>query len=75
MTGRLTGVFAEPAAATAVAGMAEARRKGLLNEKSNVLALITGNGLKDIAGALKAVGEPNDVEPSIEAVVKIVESK
>ncbi len=74
-TGKLTGVFAEPAAATTVAGVAEARRKGLLNEKSNVLAFITGNGLKDIAGALKAVGEPNDVEPSMEAVVKIVESK
>ncbi len=74
-TGRLTGVFAEPAAGTTVAGVAEARRKGLLNEKSNVLAFITGNGLKDIAGALKAVGEPNDVEPSIEAVIKIVEGK
>lgn len=74
-TGRLTGVFAEPAAATTVAGVAEARRKGLLNEKSNVLAFITGNGLKDITGALKAVGEPNDVEPSIAAVVKIVEGK
>jgi threonine synthase len=72
MTGRLTGVFAEPAGAAAVAGIAAARQQGILDSKSDVLAMITGNGLKDIAGALKAVGQPNDIEPSIEAVQQII---
>jgi threonine synthase len=73
LTGRLTGVFAEPAGATAVAGIAVARENGILNNKSNVVAMITGNGLKDVAGALKAVGEPNDIEPSMTAVQRVVE--
>ncbi len=72
LTGRLTGVFAEPAAAAAVAGIAVAREKGILNARSNVVAMITGNGLKDVAGALKAVGEPNDIKPSIDAVEMIL---
>jgi threonine synthase len=75
LTGRLTGVFAEPAAATAIAGIAVARAKGILSANANVIAMITGNGLKDVAGALKAVGDPNDIPPSIDAVEKIVEGK
>ena len=73
LTGRLTGIFAEPAAAAAVAGIGVARQQGLLHAKSDVVAMITGNGLKDIQGALRAVGQPYDVPPSIEAVVRIVE--
>jgi threonine synthase len=73
VTGRLSGIFAEPAAATTIAGIAVAREKGILNPKSNVVAMITGNGLKDIAGALKAVGEPHDVPPEVGAVERIVE--
>jgi len=73
LTGRLTGVFAEPAAATAVAGIAVARQRGILDQNADVLAIISGNGLKDTAGALKAVGEPNDIEPAIDAVSRIVE--
>ena len=74
-TARLTGVFAEPAAATAVAGIAVARQQGILDRKSDVVAMITGNGLKDIQGAIKAVGKPNDIEPSLDAVIKIVGEK
>jgi threonine synthase len=75
LTGRLTGVFAEPAGATAVAGIAVAREKGILDSRSNVVAVISGNGLKDVAGALKAVGEPNDIAPELGAVEKVVEGK
>jgi threonine synthase len=73
LTGRLTGVFAEPAAATTIAGIAVAREQGILDAKSNVLAMITGNGLKDIQGALRAVGDPFDVQPSLDAISAIVE--
>lgn len=72
ITGRLSGVFAEPAAAAAIAGIAQARRDGILNERSNVVAMITGNGLKDPAGALKAVGKPHEVPPDVGAIEKIV---
>lgn len=75
LTGRTSGVFAEPAAAAAVAGIAVAREQGILGPDADVLAFITGNGLKDVAGALKAVGAPHDIAPSIDAVARIVESR
>ncbi|GJQ26489.1 MAG: threonine synthase [Phycisphaerae bacterium] len=70
--GRLSGVFAEPAAAAAVAGIAQARRDGILTERSNVVAMITGNGLKDTAGALRAVGKPHEVPPDVGEVERII---
>jgi len=75
LTGRLAGVFAEPAAATAVAGIAVARRQSILNEESDVVAMITGNGLKDVAGAIRAVGGPHDVPPDPDAVARVVENE
>lgn len=72
-TGRLTGVFAEPAAAAAVAAIATARRDGILGANASVVAVISGNGLKDIAGARSAVGEPHSITPDLDAVRRIVE--
>jgi threonine synthase len=73
LTGRFTGVFAEPAAATTIAGIVVARERGILDAKSDVVAMITGNGLKDIQGALRAVGRTHEVQPSLDAVRAIVE--
>ena len=75
VTARLSGVFAEPAAAAALAGVAAARQRGILGPRADVVAFITGNGLKDVAGAIKAVGRPHDVEPSIDSIAKIVEKR
>ena len=72
-TGRLAGVFAEPAAAAAVAGIAVARVQGILDGKSSVVAMITGNGLKDVAGALRAVGGPHEIPPDLGSVTTLVE--
>jgi len=65
-------LYTEPAATT-IAGIIAAKEKGILDAKSNVLAMITGNGLKDIQGALRAVGTQIDVEPSMAAVLAIIE--
>ena len=62
-TGRLAGVFAEPAAAAAVAGLRRAAAKGLIGRRATALAMITGNGLKDTQSARAAVGEPFEVGP------------
>ncbi|TWT44037.1 Threonine synthase [Phycisphaerae bacterium RAS1] len=74
LTGALTGVFAEPAAGAAAAGVSEARRHGVLSETSDVVVMITGNGLKDVAGALRAVGKPHEIPPEFDAVVRVVEA-
>ena len=62
-TGHLTGVFAEPAAATAVAGLKRALSEGLVPRKSRALAVVTGSGLKDIRAAQQAVSKPFEVPP------------
>ena len=41
------GVFQEPAGAVAIAGVAEARRRGLIDAGDTVVACLTGTGLKD----------------------------
>ena len=70
--GRLAGVFAEPAAAAAVAGVREARQRGIIAASASVVVMITGNGLKDIAGALRAVGGPHEIKPELSEVARIV---
>jgi threonine synthase len=62
-TGRLAGVFAEPAAAASVAGIRRAVARGVIDRRSTTLAMITGNGLKDTQSARVAVGEPFEIGP------------
>jgi threonine synthase len=63
---RDAAVFAEPAGATAYAGVAKAVRAGMVNADETVVCVITGNGLKDIASAMKAAGEARKIEPTLE---------
>ena len=72
-TGRLAGVFAEPAAATAVAGVRAAVRQGIIGQDARVLIVITGSGLKDVRSAIEATGTPIDIPPDLEAVRRMVE--
>ena len=62
-TGRLSGVFAEPAAATAVAGLRRAAAEGVVDKRASAVAIVTGNGLKDIESAKCAAGEPFEITP------------
>lgn len=62
----LTGIFAEPAAAAAYAGLIKAQNR--IDNNETVVVLITGTGLKDIPSAMKAVDIPKPIELSIEAV-------
>jgi threonine synthase len=62
-TGRLTGIFAEPAAATSVAGLRRALAEGTVGRRASVAAVITGNGLKDVQSARAAVTQPFDIAP------------
>jgi threonine synthase len=68
LTARLGATFGEPAAAAAVAGVGAAVRQGLIPRDARTLSVITGSGLKDIRGALQAVGPPLDVPPEMDAL-------
>lgn len=62
-SGRLAGVFAEPAAAASIAGVRRAVSDGIIPRSADVLAVVTGNGLKDIKTAMAIAGAPTEVDP------------
>ena len=68
VTARLGGVFGEPAGVTGVAGLKKAIALGIVKPNESAVAVITGNGLKDIASAKQAAGKAIDVEPGVEAL-------
>jgi threonine synthase len=74
-TGRLSGVFAEPAAATAVAGLRKAVAEGTVDRRVTAVALITGNGLKDVQSARAAAGRPYDITPDGAALEDILRER
>ena len=70
---RGAGVFAEPAASCAWAGLKQAARDGLVKPDETVVCMLTGNGLKDIASARKSAGEPVPLEKSVAAAMAATE--
>jgi len=67
---RLTGVFAEPAAAAALAGLRAALEQKLIGRDERVVLLITGTGLKDIPAASRAIKRPKPIPPNLDAVAQ-----
>lgn len=62
------GIFAEPAGATAYAGLKAALRQGLIASDDPVLVLNTGSGLKDVRAAMQAVSQAPVIEPTLSAL-------
>lgn len=74
-----SGVFAEPAGAAPLAGLASAVGSGLVDGSDHVVLLATGAGLKDVASAMAAVAaagnEPIRVEANLDAVRSAFEDR
>jgi threonine synthase len=68
------GVFAEPAAAAAYAGLVQAADEGLIRRDENTVVLATGSGLKDVASVMRAVGQAHTVAPHLEQVQHLMEA-
>ncbi|HEY6073576.1 MAG TPA: pyridoxal-phosphate dependent enzyme [Anaerolineales bacterium] len=66
------GVFAEPAGAAAYAGLVKAAGLGIVGPEDPILVLNTGSGLKDIRAAMQVVKEAPVIEPTLDAVKKVV---
>ncbi|MPY67006.1 threonine synthase [Deinococcus sp. SDU3-2] len=64
------GVFCEPASAAPVAGLLKRHAAGLLTPGQTVVAVLTGNGLKDPDAALRAVEAPQAVQASLDHVLE-----
>ena len=70
LTARLGAVFGEPAGIAGVAGLKKAVAQGIVKSNESAVAVITGNGLKDISSAKQAAGYAIDVEPELAALEK-----
>jgi len=64
-----TGIFTEPAGATALAGLAKLQAgPDRLTPESRVVILATGHGLKDVEAPLARIAIPPAVEPKLGAL-------
>lgn len=70
---RATGVFVEPAAAAPFAGFTQMCARGEIGSDERVLLMLTGNGLKDIDSARRAVKEPLRVRPDIDEFARLAD--
>jgi threonine synthase len=66
------GIFAEPAGATSYAGLVKAVQQAGIGKNDPVLVLNTGSGLKDVKAAMQAVHEAPIIEPTLEAVKRVI---
>ncbi|HPA82819.1 MAG TPA: pyridoxal-phosphate dependent enzyme, partial [Thermoanaerobaculales bacterium] len=60
------GVFAEPAAAAALAGLESALERKLLDRAERAVLLVTGSGLKDVPAAARSVTIPEPVTADLD---------
>ena len=67
------GIFAEPAGAASYAGLVAALMAGLIDPHEAVLVINTGSGLKDIRAAMTAASQADVIEPTLEAVKRVLE--
>ncbi len=70
---RNTGIFAEPAAATAFAGLLSYYTKNKLDNNSKNVVLLTGSGLKDLSSVQKLLNIPESIHPTIENLKKLIQ--
>ena len=66
--GNNTGIFGEPAGVTGFAGLMKMRHADIVKHSERVCVVVTGNGLKDVDSAIKAVNMPISIEPTMEAL-------
>ncbi len=69
------GIFAEPAGATAYAGLVSAVETGIISTDDPVLVVNTGSGLKDIKAAMLAVKDAPIIEPTMQSLKKHLQAK
>ena len=65
-------MFGEPAGVAGVAGVRRAVASGVIGHSESAVLVMTGNGLKDIQSAMRAVGRAISVRPEMEEVREAV---
>jgi threonine synthase len=69
MVASCEGIMCEPASAAPIAGILKAVHEGVELRGQTVVAILTGNGLKDPDAALRSFAEARSVPASIDSVL------
>ena len=69
LLGQSCGVFGEPAGVTGTAGLKKLCEQGRIPADATVVSVVTGNGLKDVASAIQACGEPISIPPEMDRLL------
>ena len=69
---RNTGIFSEPAATAAFAGMLKYKNNHKLDKATKNVVLLTGSGLKDLKSVAALVHIPTAISANMEAVCRLI---
>jgi threonine synthase len=72
LLGSSEGIFGEPAGVTSLAGVINAVSQGIIKKSESVTVIVTGNGLKDIVNASKAVSKPVCLKPNLDELIPYI---
>ncbi|WP_325200101.1 threonine synthase [Oscillibacter sp.] len=75
LLGRTCGVFGEPAGVTGTAGVKKLCEAGVIGKQDTVVSVVTGNGLKDVANAIAACGEPITIPSDMDRLLAAFSEK
>ncbi|MDO4615641.1 MAG: threonine synthase [Lachnospiraceae bacterium] len=75
LLGRTCGVFGEPAGVTGTAGLKKLCEEGKIPADASVVSVVTGNGLKDVANAIKYAGEPITIPGDMDRLLREFEER
>lgn len=75
LLGTTCGVFGEPAGVTGTAGLKKLCEQGVIGANDTVVSVVTGNGLKDVANAIKFCGEPMKLPNDLDALVAEIDKR
>ena len=68
------GVLCEPASAASVAGLIQAHSKGLVEQGTDIVCVLTGNGLKDPDNAIKySNSDVKKTSSDLNEIIKVME--
>ena len=67
-----TGIFSEPAAAAAFAGILKYKENKKIKDDSKNVVLLTGSGLKDLNSVQSLIDFPNPINPNLNDLEKIL---
>ncbi len=66
------GIFVEPASAASIAGLAKASLHNIVDKNDRVVAVVTGNGLKDPESLMKIDTEEVTIDADINELKKVI---